>query len=111
MVYVDARKYEQKRRTQRLYVLILYLYVTARFNFGKNSFLTGFGLGFLAFGLKKLLLPIIIGVQIVKSVALAALLPTLLGTVGKVVSKGMQIGIIIINIIFLFKNKNKQYLC
>ncbi|KAL4149253.1 hypothetical protein QTP88_003234 [Uroleucon formosanum] len=61
-----------------------------RFNFGKNSFLTGFGLGFLAFGLKKLLLPIIIGVQIVKSVALAALLPTLLGSVGKVVSKGVS---------------------
>ncbi|XP_060880485.1 uncharacterized protein LOC132952262 isoform X2 [Metopolophium dirhodum] len=61
-----------------------------RFNFGKNSFLTGFGLGFLAFGLKKLLLPIIIGVQIFKSVALAALLPTLLGSVGKVVSKGVS---------------------
>jgi len=50
--------------------------------------LTGFGLGFLAFGLKKLLLPIIIGAQILKSIAFAALLPTLLGTVGKVVSKG-----------------------
>ncbi|XP_022178625.1 uncharacterized protein LOC111039416 [Myzus persicae] len=61
-----------------------------RFNFGKNSFLTGFGLGFLAFGLKKLLLPIIIGAQIVKSIALAALLPTLLGSVGKVVSKGVS---------------------
>lgn len=67
----------------------MYHYITARFNFGKNSFLTGFGLGFLAFGLKKLLLPIIIGAQIVKSVALAALLPTILGSVGKVVSKGM----------------------
>jgi len=50
--------------------------------------LTGFGLGFLAFGLKKLLLPVIIGAQIIKSIALAALLPTLLGSVGKVVSKG-----------------------
>jgi len=89
---ICAREYNKKRRT--LFVLILYFYVTARFNFGKNSFLTGFGLGFLAFGLKKLLLPIIIGVQIVKSVALAALLPTLLGSVGKVVSKGTQIVII-----------------
>lgn len=61
-----------------------------RFNFGKNSFLTGFGLGFLAFGLKKLLLPIIIGAQIIKSIALAALLPTILGSVGKVVSKGVS---------------------
>ncbi|XP_026814252.1 uncharacterized protein LOC113554558 [Rhopalosiphum maidis] len=61
-----------------------------RFNFGKNSFLTGFGLGFLAFGLKKLLLPVIIGAQIIKSIALAALLPTLLGSVGKVVSKGVS---------------------
>ncbi|XP_025423208.1 uncharacterized protein LOC112692684 [Sipha flava] len=64
--------------------------VLPRFNFGKNSFLTGFGLGFLAFGLKKLLLPVIIGAQIIKSIAIAALLPTLLGSVGKVVSKGVS---------------------
>ncbi|XP_025197335.1 uncharacterized protein LOC112596068 isoform X2 [Melanaphis sacchari] len=66
------------------------LHQLPRFNFGKNSFLTGFGLGFLAFGLKKLLLPIIIGAQIIKSIALAALLPTILGSVGKVVSKGVS---------------------
>ncbi|VVC33465.1 Protein of unknown function DM4/12,Protein of unknown function DUF1676 [Cinara cedri] len=61
-----------------------------RFNFGKNSFLTGFGLGFLAFGLKKLLLPIIIGAQIIKSIAIAALLPTILSGAGKIVSKGVS---------------------
>ncbi|XP_050437096.1 uncharacterized protein LOC126843549 [Adelges cooleyi] len=60
-----------------------------RLNFGKNSFLTGFGLGFLAFGLKKLLLPFIIGAQILKSIMLAALLPTLLGSFGKVLTKGV----------------------
>lgn len=70
------------------YIIFFFFCVAARLNFGKNSFLTGFGLGFLAFGLKKLLLPIIIAAQIFKSIALAALLPTLLSSVGKVVSKG-----------------------
>lgn len=59
-----------------------------RFGFGKNSFLTGFGLGFLAFGLKKLLLPIFIGAQIVKSILIAMFLPSILGSVGKLVGKG-----------------------
>lgn len=62
---------------------------TARFGFGKNSFLTGFGLGFLAFGLKKLLLPIFIGAQIVKSILIAMFLPSILGSVGKLVGKGV----------------------
>ncbi|XP_075210969.1 protein Osi24 [Lycorma delicatula] len=60
-----------------------------RFAFGKNSFLTGFGLGFLAFGLKKLLLPLFIGVQIVKSVLIAMFLPSILGGIGKIVGKGV----------------------
>lgn len=57
--------------------------------FGKNSFLTGFGLGFLAFGLKKLLLPFFIGAQIVKSILIAMFLPSILGSVGKLVGKGV----------------------
>ncbi|CAB0019886.1 unnamed protein product [Nesidiocoris tenuis] len=57
--------------------------------FGKSPFLTGFGLGFLAFGLKKLLLPFFIGAQIVKSVLVALFLPTLLGHIGKLVGKGL----------------------
>ncbi len=61
---------------------------SARFGFGKNSFLTGFGLGFLAFGLKKLLLPIFIGAQIIKSILIAMFLPSILGSVGKLVGKG-----------------------
>lgn len=57
--------------------------------FGKNSFLTGFGLGFLAFGLKKLLLPLFIGAQIIKSVLVALFLPTILSGIGKLVGKGL----------------------
>ncbi|BES96132.1 Hypothetical protein NTJ_08938 [Nesidiocoris tenuis] len=60
-----------------------------RMAFGKSPFLTGFGLGFLAFGLKKLLLPFFIGAQIVKSVLVALFLPTLLGHIGKLVGKGL----------------------
>lgn len=63
-------------------------FVAARLSFGKNSFLTGFGLGFLAFGLKKLLLPIFIGAQIIKSILIAMFLPSILGSVGKLVGKG-----------------------
>lgn len=55
---------------------------------GKSSFLTGFGLGFLAFGLKKLLLPLIFGVQIIKSVLLALFLPSIIGSIGNIVGKG-----------------------
>ncbi|XP_039298137.1 uncharacterized protein LOC111056392 isoform X2 [Nilaparvata lugens] len=61
-----------------------------RLMFGKNSFLTGFGLGFLAFGLKKLLLPLFIGAQIVKSVLIAMFLPSILGGIGKLVGKGVS---------------------
>ncbi|KAF6209728.1 hypothetical protein GE061_015477 [Apolygus lucorum] len=60
-----------------------------RMAFGKSPFLTGFGLGFLAFGLKKLLLPLFIGAQIVKSVLVALFLPTILGHIGKLVGKGL----------------------
>lgn len=55
---------------------------------GKSTFLTGFGLGFLAFGLKKLLLPLIFGVQIIKSVLLALFLPSIIGSIGNMVGKG-----------------------
>ncbi|XP_071866312.1 protein Osi24 isoform X3 [Bombus fervidus] len=57
---------------------------------GKSTFLTGFGLGFLAFGLKKLLLPLIFGVQIIKSVLLALFLPSIIGSIGNIVGKGVS---------------------
>ncbi|XP_076394750.1 protein Osi24 isoform X2 [Megachile rotundata] len=56
---------------------------------GKSTFLTGFGLGFLAFGLKKLLLPLIFGVQIIKSVLIALFLPSIIGSIGNIVGKGV----------------------
>lgn len=56
---------------------------------GHNTFLTGFLFGFVAFGLKKLMLPFIIGAQIFKSVLLALFLPSIIGGLGKVVSKGI----------------------
>ncbi|XP_074100399.1 protein Osi24 isoform X2 [Cotesia typhae] len=57
---------------------------------GKNPFLTGFGLGFLAFGLKKLLLPLIIGAQVIKSILIALFLPSIIGSIGKMVGKGVS---------------------
>ncbi|RLU18962.1 hypothetical protein DMN91_009320 [Ooceraea biroi] len=57
---------------------------------GKSTFLTGFGLGFLAFGLKKLLLPLFFGVQIIKSVLLALFLPSIIGSIGTIVGKGVS---------------------
>ncbi|XP_058793656.1 uncharacterized protein LOC131665636 isoform X2 [Phymastichus coffea] len=43
-----------------------------------------------AFGLKKLLLPIFIGVQIVKSILIALFLPSIIGSLGKIVGKGVS---------------------
>ncbi|XP_017771204.1 PREDICTED: uncharacterized protein LOC108558720 isoform X2 [Nicrophorus vespilloides] len=65
---------------------------TARFlkSTGKSSFLAGFGMGFLAFALKKLLLPVFIGAQLVKSVLIAMFLPSILGSLGKIVGKGLS---------------------
>ncbi|CAG9860658.1 unnamed protein product [Phyllotreta striolata] len=57
---------------------------------GKSSFLTGFGMGFLALGLKKLLLPFVIGAQLIKSVIIAMFLPSILGGLGKIVGKGLS---------------------
>lgn len=54
----------------------------------QNPFLTGFGLGFLAFGLKKLLIPVIIGLQLVKTMLFALFLPSIIGSLGKIVGKG-----------------------
>lgn len=47
-------------------------------------------MGFLAFALKKLLLPVFIGAQIVKSVLIAMFLPSILGSLGKLVGKGLS---------------------
>ncbi|KAI4461703.1 hypothetical protein MML48_5g00002969 [Holotrichia oblita] len=57
---------------------------------GKSSFMAGFGLGFLAFALKKLLLPVFIGAQIVKSLLIAMFLPSILGSLGKLLGKGLS---------------------
>ncbi|XP_017799095.1 PREDICTED: uncharacterized protein LOC108579961 [Habropoda laboriosa] len=45
---------------------------------------------FNAFGLKKLLLPLIFGVQIIKSVLLALFLPSIIGSIGNIVGKGVS---------------------
>lgn len=57
---------------------------------GKSSFLAGFGMGMLAFFLKKMLLPVFIGAQFIKSILIAMFLPTILGGVGKLVGKGLS---------------------
>ncbi|XP_076266487.1 protein Osi24 [Rhynchophorus ferrugineus] len=57
---------------------------------GKSSFLAGFGMGMLAFLLKKMLLPVFIGAQFIKSILIAMFLPTILGGVGKLVGKGLS---------------------
>lgn len=43
-----------------------------------------------AFGLNKLMVPVMIGVQIVKSVLFAMFLPSLLGNLGRVVGEGVK---------------------
>lgn len=48
--------------------------------------LTGFG--FLAFGLKKLMLPLMFVAHIVKSMLFALFLPSIIGSVGKILEKG-----------------------
>lgn len=52
--------------------------------------MAGFGLGFLAFALKKLLLPVFIGAQVVKSILIAMFLPSILGSLGKLLGKGLS---------------------
>lgn len=48
--------------------------------------MAGFGFGFLA----KLLLPIIVGAQLVKAVLLALFLPSIVGNLGKLLGKGLS---------------------
>nr|KAF7434948.1 hypothetical protein H0235_003139 [Vespula pensylvanica] len=76
-------------RTNRAGFNRLVLLLSALFQ-GKSTFLTGFGLGFLAFGLKKLLLPLFFGIQIIKSVLLALFLPSIIGSIGNIVGKGVS---------------------
>ncbi|XP_026475068.1 uncharacterized protein LOC113378719 isoform X1 [Ctenocephalides felis] len=45
---------------------------------------------FKVFGLKKLMFPLFIGAQILKSVVLAMFLPSILGSIGKIVGKGVS---------------------
>lgn len=47
-------------------------------------------MGFLAFALKKLLLPVFIGAQLIKSVLLAMFLPSIIGSLGKLLGKGLS---------------------
>ncbi|KAJ8969597.1 hypothetical protein NQ317_015468 [Molorchus minor] len=85
-----GRKLDQYSKS---HMLSVNLRETARFLIpgdGKSSFLTGFGMGFLAFGLKKLLLPVFIGAQLIKSVLIAMFLPSILGGLGKIVGKGLS---------------------
>ncbi|XP_052745048.1 uncharacterized protein LOC112056885 [Bicyclus anynana] len=46
--------------------------------------------GFRSFGLKKFFLPLLIGVQIFKSILVAMFLPSLLGSFGKILGKGIS---------------------
>ncbi|XP_076677541.1 protein Osi24 [Andrena cerasifolii] len=45
---------------------------------------------FNAFGLKKLLLPLIFGVQVIKSILLALFLPSIIGSIGNILGKGVS---------------------
>lgn len=52
--------------------------------------MAGFSMGFLAFALKKLLLPVFIGAQLIKSVLIAMFLPSIIGSFGKLLGKGLS---------------------
>ncbi|CAK1541105.1 unnamed protein product [Leptosia nina] len=47
-------------------------------------------IGFRSFGLKKFFLPLIIGMQVFKSILLAMFLPSILGSFGKILGKGIS---------------------
>ncbi|XP_013142897.1 PREDICTED: uncharacterized protein LOC106106784 [Papilio polytes] len=47
-------------------------------------------MGFRSFGLKKFFLPLIIGMQVFKSILLAMFLPSILGSFGKILGKGIS---------------------
>lgn len=47
-------------------------------------------MGFLAFAIKKLLLPVFIGAQLLKSVMIAMFLPSIIGGLGKFLGKGLS---------------------
>ncbi|XP_066247954.1 uncharacterized protein Osi24 [Euwallacea similis] len=100
---VSLEDYVQRRLDQyaETHVLSVNLDQTARFfsssgsnsstdSSAKSSFLAGFGMGVLAFFLKKLMLPVFIGAQLIKSVLIAMFLPTILGSLGKLAGKGLS---------------------
>ncbi|CAF4869289.1 unnamed protein product [Pieris macdunnoughi] len=47
-------------------------------------------IGFRSFGLKKFFLPLLIGMQVFKSILLAMFLPSILGSFGKILGKGIS---------------------
>ncbi|CAK1594321.1 unnamed protein product [Parnassius mnemosyne] len=47
-------------------------------------------IGFRSFGIKKFFLPLVIGLQIFKSILLAMFLPSILGSFGKIIGKGIS---------------------
>ncbi|GJQ85492.1 hypothetical protein Trydic_g23082 [Trypoxylus dichotomus] len=90
---VTAYFYEKWDQYIENHVLSVNISETSRFlrqETGKSSFMAGFGVGFLAFALKKLLLPVFIGAQIVKSLLIAMFLPSILGSLGKLLGKGLS---------------------
>ena len=56
----------------------------------KSEFMTGFALGLFAFALKKMLLPLVLGAQVIKSILIAIFLPSILGGIGKFLGKGLK---------------------
>ncbi|XP_045474144.1 uncharacterized protein LOC123680343 isoform X1 [Harmonia axyridis] len=93
----SLQDYLEERLDQytKTHVLSVRMPQTARLFFappdaGKSSFLAGFGMGFLAFALKKLLLPVFIGAQLLKSVMIAMFLPSIIGGLGKFLGKGLS---------------------
>ncbi|KRT84298.1 hypothetical protein AMK59_2386 [Oryctes borbonicus] len=90
---VTAYFYEKWDQYIENHVLAVNMSETSRFlrqKTARSSFMAGFGAGFLAFALKKLLLPVFIGAQIVKSLLIAMFLPSILGSLGKLLGKGLS---------------------
>ncbi|KOX80169.1 hypothetical protein WN51_08346 [Melipona quadrifasciata] len=86
----DATLLDKVRRYAREHVIKIRLSQDLIPDRKARTFFNGFGLGFLAFGLKKLLLPLIFGVQIIKSVLLALFLPSIIGSISNIVGKGVS---------------------
>ncbi|KAF5290236.1 hypothetical protein FQA39_LY14790 [Lamprigera yunnana] len=88
--YVTVNLPETARFFKRNKYLTNIVFIFQQLKQGKVRSWPDLAWGFLAFALKKMLLPVFLGAQIIKSVLIALFLPSLIGSVGKLLGKGLS---------------------